>query len=225
MGHDLLIEEYEAHSAYAISNFYFKISAMPGAATLRGYLFEQQVLKYLDSIKSPCKLSMRRLTDSEQESQEPWPYRGSFQRVRFDKRNYIENSIVNDEPLHLVSSAPNFDAVDSTICDPKEVLTLIQTTINSTRPIAVKDLHRIQNWLKHRTQRQSLRPAQARPWRFIFIVPESMASTFTSQRLYEDTPGGIWAKNMNQYVLGLKEENIFALQQRKEQVQEMAIDD
>ncbi len=37
---DILLKEYEAHRADEIADFYFNISAMSGAASLRGHMFE-----------------------------------------------------------------------------------------------------------------------------------------------------------------------------------------
>jgi len=44
---DLVLEQYGARKAEVIADFYFNISGMPGAASLRGYLFEKQVLRRL----------------------------------------------------------------------------------------------------------------------------------------------------------------------------------
>jgi hypothetical protein len=41
---DILLSEYEAYKAYEIADFQFKVSAMHGAASLRGHTSERQVV-------------------------------------------------------------------------------------------------------------------------------------------------------------------------------------
>jgi len=116
----------------------------------------------------------------------------------------IKDAVEAGEPLHLVPLAPNFPAVDSIVYYPNEVLTCIQITIRSEHPIAVSGLRHIQRRLKGGTWSAGLRPKRKRPWRFVFIVPPEMASTFTWQKLNGDTKLGAWAGKVEQYVLGLE---------------------
>ena len=73
--------------------------------------------------------------------------------------------------MHLIPLAPNFEAVNSIIYDPNEVLTCIQITLNMKHSIATKDLKRIQKRVERDISVAKLRPDKGRPWRFIFIVP------------------------------------------------------
>ena len=115
----------------------------------------------------------------------------------------ITKAIQKNEELHLVPSAPNFEAVDSILYVPNEVLTCIQATVSSKdHGIHVPGLWCIQRWLG-RCPLAHLRPSADRPWRFIFIVPPDKASTFEFQRFERDTAQGEWAGKVHQYVLGL----------------------
>jgi hypothetical protein len=116
-----------------------------------------------------------------------------------DVINDINRAVENNESLHLVPTIPNFAAVDSIVYCPTDVLTCIQVTIKSEHPIAVTGLKRIQRWLKG----TDLVPKRTRPWRFIFIVPRQMETSFRSQKFDGDTKLGEWAGKVNQYVFGL----------------------
>ncbi|KAH9964024.1 hypothetical protein BJV74DRAFT_303984 [Russula compacta] len=53
-------------------------------------------------------------------------------------------------------------------------------------------------------------PFETRPWRFLFVVPSNMFLTFINlQNLKGDTPTGVWATKVHQYVLGVEEQTIF----------------
>jgi hypothetical protein len=62
---DLLLRQYKTHKANVTTNFYQNIPAMPEAESLRGHLFEWQVLNYLNDIRDECTFPILRLTGSE----------------------------------------------------------------------------------------------------------------------------------------------------------------
>ena len=66
-------------------------------------------------------------------------------------------------------------------------------------------LQLLQRWFKPGSPLQDLRPTNAKPWRFLFVVPTDVACTFKSQKLKDDTPTNVWARKVHQYVLGLEE--------------------
>jgi len=84
--------------------------------------------------------------------------------------------------------------------------------VKKDHPIVVSGLQHIQSWFKLGTPLEGLRPTNARPWRFVFVVPSGMMSTFKKQKLDGDTAKGAWAKKVYQYVLGLEEQTIFGAQ-------------
>jgi hypothetical protein len=206
---DLLLQQYEARKADAAADFYRNISVMPGAAWLQGHLFERQVLNYLCGISEECKFSIRRLTDTKQKT---WTYRGPIERFNFQESTFLDGiteAVQHRRPVHLVPLVRNFPAVDSILYDPDDpdaVLTCIQITINKDHPIAVLGLQLIQSLLKPPA---GLPPTKTRQWRFLFVVPFGMESTFKSQKLNGDTPKAEWAGKVDQYVLGLEEQTIF----------------
>jgi hypothetical protein len=81
--------------------------------------------------------------------------------------------------------------------------------MNEVHPIAVSALRRIQSWLDLGTLPVGLCPTKARPWRFLFVVPSRMVSTFQPQRSDGDTTRSEWAGKVDQYVSGLKDHTIF----------------
>jgi len=144
--------------------------------------------------------------------QTTWIYRGRIDHTTFRKSTVIDpirKAVDNKQPLHLVPSAPNFPAVDSILYDPNDVLTCIQIMITVDHDIVVSGLQDIQSWLKRGTSLENLRPTRNRRWRFLFVVPSDMASTFKVQKLDGDTRRAEWARKVDQYVLGLEERNIF----------------
>jgi len=202
---EVLLEAYEARQADAAITFYHTIPGTSDAASLRGQIFERQVLKYLDGIDAERKFPIRGLAASEKTT---WIYRGRITRYNFlqdlDFIEEIVKAVRNKTPLHLVPSAPNFPAVDSILYDPNDGITCIQTTIGKEHPIRVLGLQRIQSWLKSDTQLAALLPSTARPWRFVFIVPEEeKEASFELQRLGGGTAQGHWAGKAHQYVLWL----------------------
>ena len=140
---DLLLSQYELQQANAATDFFHKISGMHGAASLRGYLFKRQVLKYLDDIDTDCHLLIRGLTSDDEI---PWTYRGPIRRVTFQETaviDTIKKAVESSTPLHLVPSASNFPAVDSIVYHPNDGLTCIQVTTSRYHPTAVPGLKRI----------------------------------------------------------------------------------
>lgn len=77
--------------------------------------------------------------------------------------------------------------------------------MNEDHPIAVKGLRDIQSFLRLGTPLEGLRPSEAWPWRFLFVVPSDMATKFRSQRLIEESAGD-WVGKVQQYVFGRKSE-------------------
>lgn len=209
-----LLDKCESYEAHATAQFYRQLSGIPWAASFRGHLFERQVLNHLSGLHTPHTFSIRRLTDSNQMT---WTYPG-INGTRFDNMNVIgiiKAAVENHTSLHLLPLDPNFPAVDSIVYDTNEQrLTCIQITFKSKHPIAVKCLKRIQRWLNPSTDPiGELRPSEANPWRFVFIVPPNMASAFTSQVLEGDGTRRDWAGKVEQYVLGLDVGHMIGAQQ------------
>jgi hypothetical protein len=200
---DLFLKAFETQQADAVTAFYHYISGMSDAASLRGHLFERQVLNHLDGIKTEHNLPIRGLSSPEQMT---WSYRGPIPCFNFlrdsDFIEEITKAVQNKKPLHLVPSALDFPAVGSIFYHPNEVLTCIQTTIRSEHSILVSGLQRIQSWIEPHTSLAGLHPSKERPWRFIFIVPSDEAS-FELQQFRGDDAQGEWAGKVHQYVLGL----------------------
>jgi hypothetical protein len=212
---DVFVREYEARKADAAADFYHDIEAMPGAGSLTGYLFERQVLNHLSGISEECEFSIRRLTDSEEVT---WTHPGGIDRVNFQESTEltfskgITDAVERRKPVHLVPSVGNFAAVDSIFYDPDDpdaTITCIQITMNKKHPVAVSGLRHIQSCLRLDGPLEGLRPTSNRKWRFLFVVPSRMSTTFKSQRLKDDTLYGEWAGKVDQYVLGLDDETLF----------------
>jgi hypothetical protein len=193
----------------AAAEIYFALSGLTDAATLRGHLFERQVLNHL--FRTGFEYNIRGLTDSNKvwSGHEARPF--TFEDLTFF--NELTKAVMKKEPLHLVPSARNFAAVDSILYNPNDldaVFTCIQVTVNRKQhAVSVEGLRKIQSYLKRDTLLNGLRPSKKRPWRFVFVVQSPKASTFEPQEWIGDTPKGEWAGKVHQYVLGLKEETIF----------------
>ncbi|KAH9978410.1 hypothetical protein BJV74DRAFT_888255 [Russula compacta] len=209
---DILLGQYDKREAEALASLYYRMSPTSGAGSVRGRMFEKQVLNYLDGIEVEHPFSIRRLIDSERMQ---WLYRGPIRRFAFTTLTFtagIADAVQKKERVHLVPINPNFGAVDSILYDPNDpnTLTCIQITRNERHPIAVSGLKRIQGWLIRGTLLAGLRPSKTSPWRFIFFVPSSgMESTFKLQKFCDDTLLGEWASKVQQYVMRLEEQTIF----------------
>ena len=205
------MQKYEDSRSGFASDFYYSIRVMPDAATVRGHLFERQVLSHLSGLCNKCTFSIRGLAKSDQLT---WACR-PIRRITFEEStvfNEIAEAVQRREPVHLVPLVRNFPAVDSIVFDPddqKAVLTCIHITMNMDHPIVVPGLQLIQRWFKRKSSLEGLRPTKDRPWRFLYIVPLYMSSAFKRQTLKKDTPSGAWGEKVHQYVLGLNEETIF----------------
>ena len=212
-----LMDRIEDHKGERAFTLYHSVSRMPEAASLRGSLFEMQVLRYLDHLTIEKTFKIRRLTNSYPDETE-WKYPGPTKHVDYElstASGFIEQAVENKRAYHLVPSARNFTAVDSIIYDPNDtVLTCIQITTNTCHPIVVSGLRNIQRWLK--SQSPFLRPLKTKPWRFLFVVPVSMESNFEPQTFKGDTNRGEWAGKVNQYVLGLREDTLFHISRNGE---------
>jgi hypothetical protein len=206
---DLLLDKYEEKNSDATADFYFTLSGMTDAATLRGHLFERQVLRYL--FRADYRFSIRQLTNFNEITLSGDK---AIRRVNFEDStisNDLTEAVRKQEPVHMVPSARDFAAMDSILFNPNDrdaVLTCIQITMNLEHHISVKDLIKIQGWLQG-DPLANLRPSKKTPWRFVFVVPTRNASKFICQKLDGDTSKGEWAGKVHQYVLGLEEGTIF----------------
>ncbi len=82
-GLELLLRQYEVvnarlpvryvRKANVAAELYYNVSVIPGAASLRGHLFERQVLNHFCGIRTECEFSIHGLTDSDPIA---WTYRG-----------------------------------------------------------------------------------------------------------------------------------------------------
>ena len=164
---DLLLQQYKVHESDAAANFYYRISRMPEAASLRVYLFERQVLNHLCRIDTKWEFSIRGLTDSNQMT---WTHSGPVRHITFQESTIfseITKAFRNREPLHLIPLVHDFPAVDSILYDPNDpnaVLTCIQITRNEEHPIDVSGFLRIQSWLKFGTPLENLCPYSKENW-------------------------------------------------------------
>ena len=193
---------YELYDAHEATTFYRQISTTPLAASLWGHVFEAKVLNYIST--RGCDFEIRGLTSP---GITRWTCRGPIPRSNFLRELNFVRELTNSvrdkkDSLHLVPSVRNFTAVDSILYTRNEMLTFIQCTVGEKHGIAATGLDNLRSWLKIGTPLAPLRPSETRPWRLIFIVPPSQASTFKSQRLEGDDKGN-WVGKVNQYVLGL----------------------
>jgi len=204
---DMLLKEYETRQENAAADFYISISGMASAGSLRGRLMERQVLKYFDTLHGPHDFYIRSLANS---TISKWTYPGPAERVTFQSRSFthtLNSAVEAKQPQHLVPSDPNFPAVDSILYDPAGVLVCIQITIQDKHPVAVLGLRRIQGWLKYKTPLANLRPSTSgKHWPLIFVAPDTVAPAFRLQDFEGDTDKYEWAKKVDQYVLGIKED-------------------
>jgi len=212
---DRILRRLKEKKATAIADFFHGISGIRGAGPMRGSMFEKRVLRYFDEIESDCKLSIRNLSKPKRgltSSDPTWIFRAKPGCVTFEEATVIDeitNAVETSQGLHLVPSEVNFPAIDSIVYQPDDVLTCLQITISLKHRIAVSGLNRIQGWLKYNSSLAGLRAKTAKPWRFIFVLPLDKAHKFGIQKLDKDSPTGVWARKVNQYVLGLEEETIF----------------
>ena len=202
---DLLLMEYEKSRADAAASMYRALSGIPHAASLRGHIFERQVLNYLDGIKAPRDFTICELTNYNQTT---WTYSGPIRSFTFREqttfRKELTKAVESGESLHLRPAARNFPTVDSILYNPNDshgVFTCIHTTVSSEHSIAVSGLQHIQSWLKYNTALARLCPSKTTPWRFIFVVPQDTAPDFKLQKFQGDTLTGAWAGKVQQHVL------------------------
>jgi hypothetical protein len=76
-------------------------------------------------------------------------------------------------------------------------------------PVAVVGLKRVQGCLKRNTPLAGLRPSKDNHWPLTFMVPDSIADSFTKQPFEGDTARQEWASKVDQYVLGLREATVW----------------
>ena len=198
----VLLKEYKDREADATILFYRSISGTPDTASLRGLMFEMQVLQYLDGLLGSEEFKIRGLTSPVEMIWTP----GSTSRFDFlDGSGFtgkLKEAVQNGTGVHLVPSIPNFPAVDSVLYNPDQGLTFIQTTIREKHPILVSGLKRIQRWLNQKKLLKGFHRLKRGPWRFLFIV-DSGEATFEPQRLKGDSARGFWAGKVQQYVMRL----------------------
>ena len=207
---DALLKECENRAVDAVADFYIAIADKPYAESLRGRLWERQVLKYFETFPGPHNFSMRSLASS---AASTWTYPGLAKRATFESRSFaplLTSAVEAAEARHLVPSDPNFPAVGSILYNPAEGLVCIQVTTKDIHPVAVSGLKRIQAWLKCGTPLGVLRPSILREhWPLIFVVPEIIAPRYKLQNFQGDTNTCEWAKKVDQYVVGIDEDVVW----------------
>ncbi|KIL62166.1 hypothetical protein M378DRAFT_166004 [Amanita muscaria Koide BX008] len=205
-----LMEEYIKREASALADFYKKITRIPMARQLRGEMFQLWALNYFDTIDQATTFRIRNLATSEELD---WLYPGPASHLTFPSQSISTDLwlkiVQNKEPQHMIPMIPNF-AVDSILYNPNSVLTGFQMTVKKVHPISVSGLQRIQQSLKPNTPLASLRPSnrEGEHWRLIFVVPDYEAASYPLQQFEGTEDTGIWARKVDQYVLGLNEDEI-----------------
>lgn len=208
---DLLLKQYESRQSSATFNFYQYIKGIRSASALRGNIMERQVLNYFDTLEGPQCFEIRSLADSTISN---WTYprakRATFQTSSFTP--LLSSAVSSRHSLHLVPQDPDFPAINSVLYDPSSSspLTGIQVTIKDECPVVVSGLKRIQRWLKQGSPLAHLRPSiSTKHWSLVFVVPEAGAASFKQQTMEGDTSSNEWAKKVDQYVLGLREDTLW----------------
>ena len=175
-------------------------------------------MKYFDFLKEPHDFSIRSLSNG---ATLKWTHPGSALRATFQSRSFIsslESAVKDRKPLHLVPADPNFPAMDSILYDPPGTSTSsqigpfapIQVTRNISHPIAISGLQRVQRWLPAKSTLANLRPSKSgMHWPFIYVVPDTLESSFELQDFEGDTPTSEWACKVDQYVVGICEVSIW----------------
>ena len=205
---EFLLKACKRKDADSATKLYRELSGVPTAAVFRGFLLKKLAQNSLDDIKSDADLKIRGLTDPNQTN---WVYHGPIPCSTFDQSEFvtkINKAVKKNKPVHLVPLSPEFEdleAVYSVVYHPKDpILTCVQVTMNRKHPISVPGLQQILKWLELGSSSAKFRPNTLSRWRFVFIVPQHMVSTYELQRFNNDTPEDAWAKKVDQCVMGTK---------------------
>ncbi|EDR09963.1 uncharacterized protein LACBIDRAFT_318345 [Laccaria bicolor S238N-H82] len=205
------LEIYERSQTGASFQFYRIIKNTRNAGTLRGQMFQVQVLKHLGGLKGPEQFTIRRLTDSDTSQ---WMYPGPTASCCCPSAAFpqlLEGAVTQRKSVHLVPQERNFSALHSILYTPGDVLTVIYATVETERPVGVVSFQRIQSWLKRDSMLSHLQPSiLGNHWRLIFVVPEQMASSFRIQKFEGDADSDGWFEKVDQYVLGINEDTLWA---------------
>ena len=196
-----LLEIYERHEADASYKFYKMIS---DEGTIRGQMFQVQVLKHLGALNGREQFTIRRLTDSDTSQ---WTYPGPTASSFSHSSTFpqlLEDAVTQQKSVHLVAQERSFPALHSILYSPGDVLTVIHATVETEHPVAVVSLQRIQSILSNL---QSSIPDNN--WQLIFVVPEQIASTFQIQKFEGDADSNEWFEKVDQYVLGINEDTLW----------------
>jgi hypothetical protein len=205
---DVFLNACEGRQPGVAFQFYKWIIINPDAATLEGQMFKRQVLRYFGSLKGAEWFTIRSLADS---TTSQWMYPGPTEvssRQSFTATRLLHDAVAHNMPLHLVSQDRNFPSI---LYNPGEALAGIQFATQTEHPVAVVGLERMQAWLKRSDTLLDLQPSiSGNHLRLIFVVPDNVATRFMIQPFIGDTGAQGWSQKVDQYVLGVKEEMIWA---------------
>ena len=206
-----LLKIYENRQADAPFEFYKIIGrTVLDAGTIRGQIFQAQVLKRLSALKGREQFTIRCLTDSDTFQ---WTYPGPTENSFSHSSTFpqlLEGAVTQQKSVHLVPQEPDFPAVHSILYTPGYVLTVILVTVETEHPVAVVGLERIISWLKRDCTLANLQPSiLGNHWRLIFVVPEQIAPNFQIQKFEGDTDSNEWFGKIDQYVLGIGEDALW----------------
>lgn len=196
---DVLLNAYEGRQAGVTFQFYKWVVTYPYAATLQDQIFQRQVVRYFDSLEGAKQFTVRSLVDS---TTSQWMYPGPTEvssLQSFTATWLLHDAVTHKTPLYLI------------LYNPGQGLTGIQFATQTEHPVAVVGLERVQAWLKRSAAPLDLQPSiSGNHWRLIFVVPDNIATRFTTQSFIGDTDTQEWSQKADQYVLGVKEETIWA---------------
>ena len=180
-------------------------------------LFKFKVDKFFQSITEPRSFSIRSLDDPtmmfdiELSSAVVCHTFGSEEVFA----GHLATSVRNQESCHLKPLSPIFPTFNSFLYQHTmsqsgyHPFMGIQVTDAASHSVSVQGLIGAQKSLKRRIpELNDLRPTTAKKWIILFVVPDSMATSFEKQIIKDADKVGDWDSKIAQYVLGLPEQEV-----------------
>jgi hypothetical protein len=166
------------------------------------YIFQWACDEFFRSLEECRSFPVRSLDDPRKSI--TWQYPDNHAGYSKSHLSELQTQIEGGTPGHVIHPYTTFPTFNYMVYTP-DGFEFVQMTTGVDYAGSTTGFERVQRWLDRIGENsQHLQPSTTRRWKFIFVVPEEIAPSFTKW-----TFGDGWDEKVAQYVLGLSQRQIW----------------
>jgi hypothetical protein len=200
------LSKYERKLPLGPHKLYKFLEREPKLSSTNSHMFQWACEKFFESLMQAHSFTVRSLDDPRKTT--TWVYSGHISNYSSPKSisSRLRTQFQSGKVGKARSTYTTFPSFNNMVCISDGVsmeFVRMMTGVDCYGDAA--GFERVQRWLNRSPEdSQHLQPSTKRPWKFIFIVPEEIATSFTKW-----TFGNGWDEKVAQYVLGLSRRQIW----------------